>query len=82
MFAGSRTPSAMTAMTPTTTNDTINQAWFGLDAFKLPRSSASWNPEASVIATSVGMTSTIFGMNFAENSARAGIESRPRIGRR
>ena len=32
------------------------------------------------MATSVGMRSTIFGMNLAENSARAGIESRPRIG--
>src|ERR1039458_5418170 len=56
MFAGSRMPSAMTAMTPTTMNDTISQAWFGFDAFKLPRLSANWNPEASVMATSVGMT--------------------------
>src|SRR5215469_2701771 len=80
MLAGSSTPSAITAITPTTQNDTTSQAWFGLAGDRLPSFSASWNPAASVISTSVGISRTIFGMNRAVNSARAAGDSRPSIG--
>src|SRR5450759_3980626 len=70
MLAGSRTPRAITDITPTTANDATSHPWFGLDGARSPRSMASWNPAARVITTSVGMISTIFGMNRAENSAR------------
>src|ERR1019366_631712 len=82
MFAGSRTPRAITDITPTTANDATSHVWFGFDGCRLPRLTASWNPAARVITTTVGMISTIFGRNRAENSARAGIESRARIGPR
>lgn len=37
---------------------------------------ASWKPVLRVIVTNVGMITTIFGMNRAESSIRAGIASR------
>ena len=77
MLAGSRTPSAITAITPTTQYETTSQLWFGLAGDRLPSLSASWNPAASVIRTSVGISRTIFGMNRAVNSARAGRDNRP-----
>src|SRR5579859_5473589 len=80
ILAGSRTPRATTAITPTTQYDATSQPWFGLAGDRLPSRSASWNPAASVISTSVGISSTIFGMNRAVNSARAATDSRPRIG--
>src|SRR6516162_5664691 len=80
MLAGSSTPSAITAITPTTQNDATSQTWFGLAGDRLPSFSASWNPAASVMRTSVGISSTIFGMNRAVNSARAATDNRPRIG--
>src|SRR5207249_4892099 len=46
----------------------------------LPRIRANWNPAASVTITSVGMSSTIFGMNRLENSTRACTDMRRRIG--
>src|SRR5579875_275900 len=80
MFAGSRTPSAITAMTPTTMNDAISQGWLGFELARLPYFRATWKPAANVMSTSVGMSSTILGMNRAMNSARAGIDKRPMIG--
>src|SRR5262252_3275574 len=80
MLAGSSTPSAITAITPTTQNDATSQPWFGLAGDRLPSLSANWNPAASVISTSVGISRTIFGMNRAVNSARAATDNRPRIG--
>ncbi len=80
MLAGSRIPSAIAAITPTTQNEAMSQAWFGLAGLRLPSWRATWNPVARVIMTTVGMMMTILGMKRAENSARVGIERRPRIG--
>ncbi len=41
---------------------------------------ASWNPAPSVIVTSVGMITSIFGMKRFVNSTRAGTGSMRRIG--
>ena len=42
--------------------------------------SPSCQPAASVIVTTVGMISTIFGISLVVNSTRAGTDSRPMIG--
>jgi hypothetical protein len=49
-------------------------------AARLPSLRASWKPEPSVIVTSVGMISSIFGITRLENSTRAGIDIVPMIG--
>src|SRR5512146_2247809 len=80
MLAGSSTPRAITAITPTTQYEATSQAWFGLPGARFPSFSANWNPAAGVISTKVGMSRTILGMNRAVNSALAGSDSLPRIG--
>src|SRR6186997_2203977 len=80
MFAGSSTPSAMTAMMPTTIIEAISQLRAVLFGERVPRWNAICRPVASVIVTTVGMMITIFGMNLAVNSARAGGDIEPMIG--
>src|SRR5579875_1388233 len=81
-FAGSRMPRAITDITPTTTNEATTQPWSGDVPARLPRWRASCQPDASVIVTSVGMISSIFGISRRESSMRAGMESWAMIGPR
>ena len=79
-FAGSSSPIAITAMTPTTTNDATTHPWRSYPVSRKPLYRASWNPAANVIVTSVGTISTIFGISRFASSIRAGTERRPMIG--
>src|SRR3954471_12688768 len=81
-FAGSRTASAMTAITPTTMYEATIQPWSGWPELIVPSSRPSCQPDASVHVTSVGMMSNSFGMRRVVSSTRAGIPRRPRIGPR
>src|SRR3954471_13808620 len=79
-FAGSRTASAMTAITPTTTYEATIQPWSGWPELTVPSRRPSCQPDASVQVTRVGMMSSSFGMSRVVSSTRAGIARRPRIG--
>src|SRR5205807_2463741 len=70
MFAGSSSPSAITDITPTTMKLATTQPCTGEEVWFVPRLVASCQPAASVIVTTVGMITTIFGISLVMNSIR------------
>ena len=70
-FAGERIASATTAITPTTHIETTTHACRGSEVLRWPDCRASWKPAPSVIVTTVGMITSIFGMKRFVNSTRA-----------
>ncbi len=79
MFAGSSTPSAMTAMMPTTQNETIaTRDW--ARCRKVPSVASHLKPRSERHHDDGWHNDDHLGHEAGQDSARAGIESRPRIG--
>jgi hypothetical protein len=62
-LAGSRIPSATTAITATTIIDATTQAWCEYEVWMSPVCRAGCQPAASVQTTTVGMMSSISGIS-------------------